>query len=76
MNKQTLAEWWCALNCWRWPDGAAFNLGRNAPDQASAIRGAFSVVNALAGDDGLRLWQDRLDAGVNVANGLPFPSPV
>lgn len=71
IDTKRLAEWWCLLNDWQWPKELIDSkTGKvSEPPSHEKIRGAFAVVNALVGKDGLRLWQERAENNLNPATG-------
>lgn len=74
IDERTLAEWWCALNCWHVPAGLDLpdHMGGKPIDREQALYVAYHVVTALGGREvGIRLWRERLRAGLNAGTGQP-----
>jgi len=53
-----LARWWNELNCWTIPADFPKHYGfATEEERREFIRGAFTVVDKLAGRSGLALWR-------------------
>ena len=67
-DRQTQAEWWCAVNGLITPPG----LERLSEDARAQLYDALTAIPGVE-DAGLALWRERVDAGLYPQDGSPRP---